>query len=243
LKNQDVKELYFLGDHNQVVERTMGAENEEPEEVFDTTPGNDVTESDDELDVQRFEPLMESIVRVTLAGLGGSLVGLSQEKKFESMRVVTGAASAAAARRKRSPSAPISNLPLTWAISCMTFCVIIETSRLTSPTSLVWTALRRDESSLDTSLSAPIRTIGDYTFGGAVGGIAGSFGRNTHLRQRLPSAMFKGPRRFFGLLPGMVLGFAAGVLQASTDYGVVYLESMRPSVQAEASNGTQQPQS
>jgi hypothetical protein len=235
--------LYFLGDHNQVVERTMGAENEEPEEVFDTTPGDDVTESDDELDVQRFEPLMESIVRVTLAGLGGSLVGLSQEKKFESMRVVTGAASAAAARRKRSPSAPISNLPLTWAISCMTFCVIIETSRLTSPTSLVWTALGRDESSLDTSLSAPIRTIVDYTFGGAVGGIAGSFGRNTHLRQRLPSAMFKGPRRFFGLLPGMVLGFAAGVLQASTDYGVVYLESMRPSVQAEASNGTQQPQS
>jgi hypothetical protein len=222
--------------HNKVVEQTMGAENEETEEV------NDATESDDAFEIQRFEPLMESIVRVTLAGLGGSLVGLSQEKKFESMRVVTGAASAAAARRKRSPSAPMSNLPLTWAISCMTFCVIIETSRLTSPTSLVWTALGRDENSLDTSLSAPIRTIGDYTFGGAVGGIAGSFGRNTHLRQRLPSAMFKGPRRFFGLLPGAALGFAAGVLQASTDYGVAYLESMQPSVEAEASNGIEQPQ-
>lgn len=228
--------------HNKAVEQTMGAENEEAEEVFDTTPGNDATESDDEFDIQRFEPLIESIVRVTLAGLGGSLVGLSQEKKFESMRVVTGAASAAAARRKRSPSAPISNLPLTWAISCMTFCVIIETSRVASPTSLMWTALGRDESSLDTSLSAPIRTIGDYTFGGAVGGIAGSFGRNTHLRQRLPSAMFKGPRRFFGLLPGMVLGFAAGTLQSSTDYGIAYLESMQPSVEAETSNKTEQPQ-
>jgi hypothetical protein len=131
---------------------------------------------------------------------------------------------------------------LTWATSCMTFHVIIETSRLTSPTSLVWTALGRDENSLDTSLSAPIRTVGDHAFGGAAGGVAGSFGQNTRLHQRPPSAMFEGPRQFFGLLPGMVLGFAVGVLQALTDCGVVCLESMQPSVQAEASNGTQQPQ-
>ena len=47
---------------------------------------------------------MESVVRLTLAGLGGSMLGLSQERKLESMRVVTGATAPAAARRKRAPS-------------------------------------------------------------------------------------------------------------------------------------------
>jgi hypothetical protein len=174
--------------------------------------------------------LMESAARVTLAGFGGSIVGLSQEKRIASMRVVTGAAATAAARRKRSPSSQIMNLPLTWAISCMAFCTIIETSRLASPSSRILRNLessgfRTGNSGFNESLTSAGVTISDYTVGGAVAGIAGSIGRNTQLRKRLPSAMLRGSQRFFGLVPGIALGVAAGTLQAATDYGVAYFES------------------
>jgi hypothetical protein len=174
------------------------------------------------------ETLMESVVRVTLAGLGGSVAGLSQEKRLESMRVVTGAAATAAARRKRSPSAQLMNLPLTWAISCMAFCTIIETSRLTSPSTLILQNIegsKTDSSGLFGRITPSIITIADYTIGGAAAGIAGSFGRNTYLRKRLPSAMFRGSQRFFGLVPGIALGVVAGCLQVATDRGVAYFES------------------
>jgi hypothetical protein len=204
----------------------------------DVATGN-IAAAENETTLEQLEPLLESIVRITLAGLGGSFVGLSQEKRLEAIRVVTGAASAAAARRRRSLSTQISNLPLTWAISCMAFCVIIETSRLTSPTSRIlnqWRITGRNDNETevgdendDDSMVRALTTMGDFTLGGAVAGIAGSFGRNTHLRQRLPSAMFKGPRRFFGLVPGLALGLAAGILQASADYGQASLESLQSS--------------
>ena len=79
--------------------------------------------------------------------------------------------------------------------------------------------------SLGTNLSQPITTISDYTIGGACAGIAGSFGRNTLLRKRLPVAMFRGSQRFFGLVPGIALGIIAGGVQAGLDYGVQYFEN------------------
>ena len=181
-------------------------------------------ETNDEGEGIATEILMESVVRVTLAGLGGSIVGLSQEKRLESMRVSP--AKTALARRKRGKM--MSNLPLTWALSCMAFCTIIETCRLTSPSTMIVRALEPStgfpSNSLGTNLSQPITTISDYTIGGACAGIAGSFGRNTLLRKRLPVAMFRGSQRFFGLVPGIALGIIAGGVQAGLDYGVQYFE-------------------
>lgn len=193
----------------------------EPKTNDEQEPQNVSDEYENNIDTEK---LMESVVRVTLAGLGGSFVGLSQERKLESMRVVTGAAATAAARRKRSPLAQLSNLPLTWAISCMAFCSIIETSRLTSPTSLII-----QQFGFPVVVDNSLITITDYTIGGAFAGIAGSFGRKTHLRKRLPSAMFRGSQRFFGLVPGIALGIVAGCLQATTDFGVAYFEGLSES--------------
>jgi hypothetical protein len=205
----------------------MEASKPNNEEAFISTGQNDSGGLDDNA---YLENVMESVVRVTLAGLGGSMVGLSQEKRLESMRVVTGAAATAAARRKRSPSSQLMNLPLTWAISCMAFSAIIETSRLTSPSSWIYQNLEAngivtENAGLGTKIKPSAITIADYTIGGAVAGIAGSFGRNTHLRKRLPSSMLRGSQRFFGLVPGIALGVVAGTLQVATDLGVAYLES------------------
>lgn len=182
------------------------------------------------------EKMMESTVRVTLAGLGGSMLGLSQERKLESMRVVTGAAATAAARRKRAPSAQLTNLSLTWALSCMAFCAIIETCRRLEPSSRLMAMAYNRNPIIDNwpvSLSANSRiqefagTVADFSFAGAVGGLAASTGRNTHLRKQLPSSMLRGSQRFFGVLPGLGLGFIFGILQATTDAGITYLEEQQ----------------
>lgn len=213
------------------------------------------------------EQAMESVVRITLAGLGGSMIGLSQERRFESLRVVSGAAAAAAARRKRAPTAtPLSNLPVTWAVSCMSFCILLETCRNVSPTSWLLNQLLLVDDDVNIrgqpeqdpqqqqrgwpyptlpglspeNTKSTARTVGDFTIGGAIAGVVGSFGRNAHLRQRLPSSLFKGPQRFFGLVPGVTLGFAAGLLQASIDIGEWYLlstQTRQPGLESDKDTG------
>ena len=70
-------------------------------------------------------------------------------------------------------------------------------------------------------------TVADYTLGGAVGGLAASTGRNTHLQLQLPKTMLRGSQRFYGVIPGVTLGFVAGVFQATTDVGIAYLEELQ----------------
>ena len=213
---------------------------------------NAVTESDDDTTTATTKDdnfptmdIMESVVRCTLAGLGGSIVGLSQEKHLQSMRVVAGAAATAAARRKRSSTMfhQQANLPLTWAISCISFCAIIETCRWTSPSTQIWKLMDSSLSSSslssinkDGEISPPpsynnnyvfrdaITSVADVTIGGGVAGIAGAFGRRTRLQKRLPSAMLRGATFSFGVGPGLALGLAAGILQATTDFGLNYAE-------------------
>jgi len=86
--------------------------------------------------------------------------------------------------------------------------------------------------SLDPSIQSFVGIVADFTFGGAVGGFAASMGRNTHLRRRLPSSMLRGSQRFFGVVPGIALGFVAGVVQAMTDAGIAYLENKQQQEQA-----------
>jgi hypothetical protein len=194
--------------------------------------------------------VMESVVRITLAGFGGSIVGLSLEKRLESMRVTTAAGLTAAARRKRSPSASLVNLPLTWGFSCMIFCLIVETCRLTSPATWISQKVgglsggtigvrilhssdnRPRTLSVAESMKPPAITIADYAIGGAVAGMAGSFGRRMHFRNSI--ARMQGSRKFFGLLPGIGFGLAAGCLQAATDYGTIL------ALRASTSNSTEE---
>ena len=178
------------------------------------------------------EGFMESFVRVTLAGLGGSLIGLSRQNTIESQRIVSGSAAAAAARRKRSPSLVSSNnLPLSWAISCISFCALVEGCRIYSPSKWI---LNQIEESQGWSLSeneidgvSAASSVGDYTIGGAIAGVLSSLCRNAHLRQRLPSSLLRGPQPMFGFVPGITLGFVAGILQASIDYGESSLISLQ----------------
>lgn len=187
----------------------------------DDNEGKLPTHQDQTLD---FERLMESIVRISFAGLGGSIIGLGQKGRLESMRVLTGAAATAAARRKRSP-APQMNMPLTMALSCMVFCTILETSRLTSPSSsLLESQYLKPPIEESDKLHSAIITVSDFTIGGAMAGLAGSFGKTS--QRRLPIAAFRGSGRFFGFLPGVFLGIAAGSVQAAADYGIDYFENV-----------------
>mmetsp|Transcript_16856 Transcript_16856/g.31205 ORF Transcript_16856/g.31205 Transcript_16856/m.31205 type:complete len:250 (+) Transcript_16856:41-790(+) len=206
------------------------------------------------------EDVMESMARISLAGLGGSIVGLSLEKRFESMKVTTPSGMTAAARRKRSPmnNRMMVNLPITWGVSCMVFCSIVETSRLTSPSTIFlhawqeWNGARTTEEeekevnaatngndtlqySTPTTKTIPrhatMITIADYSIGGAFAGLAGSFGRRVHLR----NSIFKlqGSQRFFGVLPGFLLGLGAGCLQAAIDYGMMLADEAAMAQQQE----------
>eukprot|EP00934_Nitzschia_sp_Nitz4_P008407 Nitzschia sp. Nitz4//scaffold260_size33533//7293//7922//NITZ4_007877-RA/size33533-processed-gene-0.23-mRNA-1//-1//CDS//3329544677//8397//frame0 len=178
--------------------------------------------------LRQLENTMESIVRVTLAGLGGAMLGLAQERRFQSMRVVTGAAATAAARRKRSPTSQQTNLPLTWAISCLMFCAIVETSRLTSPTSKLLGKLDdANDTAYAKEVPQPVYTVVDYTVGGAVGGLASSLGRHSQLRKQLPSSLVRGNQRFFFLGPGIGLGLVAGIFQAIADESLNYVEAQQ----------------
>jgi len=170
----------------------------------------------------------ESIVRVSFAGLGGAIIGLGQKQSTEKMRVLTGSALTAAARRNRSPMKSKLNMPWTMALSCMAFCAVVETTRLTSPSSII---LKLSPDSLGrmepfgTSEAARLAaiTISDFTIGGACAGIAGSFRKTS--QTQIPIAALRGSAgRFFGVFPGIALGMIAGSLQAAADYIINYLE-------------------
>ena len=172
--------------------------------------------------------VMESMTRITFCGLGGTIVGLSLEKRLESMKITTAEGIAAAARRKRGKSATPQSLPLsvTWAVSCMVFCSIIEVSRLTSPST--WIAKQLQEAT-PTNLHAKNSkwtdtaiVVSDYSIGGAIAGVVCSFGRRMYSRNAV--VKLHSPRRFSGLLPGLAIGVAAGTIQSAIEYGTDLLK-------------------
>lgn len=161
------------------------------------------------------EPFFESMVRVTLAGFGGSAVGLALQRQQQATP-----AAKPAARRHGPPSPvrpqPTASLPGQWAISCMFFALILESSRIMSPTGLFLSKL--DEEWTPSPMSRALITIGDYTVGGGVAGLAGALAR----RRDLPTR--QGGWMVFGLGAGLALGLVAGVAQAGLDASTTYLE-------------------
>lgn len=183
------------------------------------------------------EDVMESMTRITFCGLGGTIIGLSLEKRLESLKITTAASVAAAARRKRGKilSSHQATIPLsvTWAISCMVFCSIIEVSRLSSPSTWI---LKQLQSTNKTQLGFPefnlsnrsretAISVADHSFGGAVAGVVCSFGRRMYSQTSV--AKIYSPRRFSGLVPGLAIGFVAGTIQSAIEYGTHSLKESR----------------
>ena len=155
---------------------------------------------------QKYQLILETFMRVSLAGFGGALTGMALSKQQQRDHLRGGAATMRLIRRLDT------NLSASWAMACMLFAGIIETCRWTSLTSYI----------LPDSPAA--QTIGDYTLGGAVAGAAfrGMQIQPSHIRKTRAPALT--PRILSGLVPGVTLGFLAGVSVYAANVGLDMLE-------------------
>lgn len=202
------------------------------------------------------ESLWESLARVTLASVGGGLAGLAVAKqhrrrppyfnpgrgsKRKHPPIPTNGGTSSKPRnipRQRPMGPPAAAaaaaqiLPRQWALSCFLFTVLLETSRLTSPTTLIYqqylqaltnkpddaNAKKRTSSSSSTNLATnqvALFVASDYTIGGLVAGGAAA------LRGQGSSSLSVASRLGSGTIIGALLGFTAGMIQA----GVVWAEA------------------
>ena len=138
-------------------------------------------------------------MRITIAGFGGALAGISISRRSgvvgglaKSAQVMAKKATAPnnnvipqtrTQRRQAIRSAPpvlrptIDELPSAWAVACMAFAGVVEFTRLVSPTTFVSqfinTPALKIESDDDPSTIDPLKygsTIIDYMIGGAIAG-------------------------------------------------------------------------
>ena len=148
--------------------------------------------------------IMESVGRVFLSGFAGAMAGLSFARQSSSSSSKATSAAIAAARRRARVYGDTS-LPIAWAVACMGFAGMVETTRLVSPMSLV----------LPDHSQRHARTVGDYTIGGAAAGMTFRGMQVRTARSRVPSLT---PRILSGLGPGITLGLVAGALVAASDF-------------------------
>jgi|UniRef100_A0A7S2U8B6 hypothetical protein len=171
---------------------------------------------------------MESVVRVSVAGFGGALVGLSLSRR----RFSSG----------RSKAYVDRELPLAWAATCGAFASVVEVSaQWVHPTNAFLNLiLPKNDPSKEETNSDEIQTgdtvawmtnvgldrtamelVVDYTLGG---GIAGATFQGATIQtkagERLASVAMAGmpsPSRSIagGILPGMALGLFAGLAYTS----------------------------
>ena len=138
---------------------------------------------------------LESIMRITLAGFGGALAGLSFARRRGGSAIVTAAATRQATKNEQSAkllggkkrlkqqtqiirSTPPTTtpyqdreLPTAWALACMSFAGVVEVTRKLSPTTFGWELARelKVEGTPET-LDSSITQISDYIIGGAIAG-------------------------------------------------------------------------
>ena len=171
---------------------------------------------------------MDSLMRITMAGFGGAIAGLSISRG-------RGKALMNSASARKLYVDP--DLPSTWAVACMMFVGVMEcsytwikpTSRLQNEVSKILTDDKKDTISV---LNSPFTAIvGDYTIGGL---IAGAIFKGSNVRTDLVKVKSKlhpptthtikplKPGFVAGILPGAVLGFLAGCLQA----GIIHFQDL-----------------
>lgn len=179
--------------------------------------------------MDRLEEVMESLVRISFAGFGGSLVGMAMEHQQQQLT---------APQQQRLPpnvlrrAGKTSGTPMawTWAVSCSIFVFLLESSRKTSPTTTLIQAVEHYQqmvsSSTTTVVSLPhyqtkaLTTMSDMALGGSVAGLAGS----TALRNRqFTSGLVPRNLAMWGWSVGLGLGLLAGIFQAAADIGDDYL--------------------
>jgi hypothetical protein len=171
--------------------------------------------------------MMESIVRITAAGFGGSLVGLSLERQSASMPSAT--------RPTIASRQVVGSLPTTWAVSCMIFASLLESTRRASPMTHILDALEASQEDVSSENNrnsnfamqlsnyqrVALTAVGDMTLGGSVAGFAGAMAAS---RKRPLVGAVARPMAVWGLGVGMGLGFVTGLCQAGIDVGNLYLE-------------------
>ena len=193
---------------------------------------------------ERLSKLFESASKITLATFGGALVGHALDQR-QRLSQRTGPSTPSLKRtgppRKSGSGAriiPSHIAAKSWALSCMFFATILETSRHSSPTSFLWkllpqgdteqTSLLKEDSSW---IPRAFITVGDYVIGGSVAGLAGAYSSrpqptSVHPQQstqklRLPQSILQSGRRpliLFGVGMGAALGFLAGSIEALNIY-------------------------
>jgi hypothetical protein len=172
----------------------------------------------------------QSLTRVSLAGLGGSIVGMGLEKQQQQLQTNVQPLSSEISKSRHSrshylrsnppaatgmyrPTIAHANLPATWALSCSFFVLILETARRTSPTSLILKHFQQKESAplhrFSIYQQRALISTGDYALGGMVAGVAATVARKMPIR--------------WGTGMGLTLGLAAGVVQAGVDVAEMYL--------------------
>jgi hypothetical protein len=146
----------------------------------------------------------------------------------------------------------MTNLPIMWSISCMLFTIILESSRLASPTNILFQIIGSQQQQLTTTVRTDptmendvtkqrvqpfqnllLRTgatsFGDYMIGGTIAGLAGVIGQQRQRQQQLSTHTINNriPTIRFGLATGFGLGVIAGTIQAVIDVSNLYLEKVR----------------
>jgi hypothetical protein len=179
---------------------------------------NEAQDDEDPKNNDVYTQTMESFLRVALAGFGGALVGLSLSRRGGVTPLVQQQSQRIAQRGR-----PYTNqdLPAQWAVSCLTFASIFESTRLLSPTSLV-------------TDNPYMQTIGDYSLGGAM---AGSILRGLPVQGTKGKAPMMAPRLGAGLFAGLVLGLVPGVMVAGISMLEQHLEALEAAEQAQPSEG------
>lgn len=199
------------------------------------TPFNDTGHDGQEKMNWNMEMFFESATRITLASFGGGLVGLALERSKSQSGGV-------GSRRGPPILKPSLSQAKVWSLSCMMFALILETSRLSSPTSVIYKSIVEQEDDPQ-NFDAQLRRkgfvlVGDYTIGGAVAGLSGAMARRepptrhkaasgsrgggttfNHTLRRSMVQAGRPPLVLWGLRWGMGLGFAAGLFQAASEVG------------------------
>jgi len=137
---------------------------------------------------------MESIVRVTFAGFGGSLIGMARENSLP-----------------KTPMTIYDGSRMNWAASCMLFVSILELSRRLSPLSYV-PPVQKIENAYQRCF---FTSLGDLSIGGGLAGMVASISYRNSFANNIKGFPM-------GLGTGIGLGIVVGTCQGLLDMAVLY---------------------